>query len=277
MNSATRKFIGTETQGTVIVCSFNKAYALWFENSKSFVLLQKPAFEVFQLFSEGVQVRKIKAICQEKFGHLEDDIPRFVTEIIRYIKYCQNPKHGRLVSKIHELQTLPFCNHFYSEVDYLMGSSCLRISYQTEYFNQAIHPLISHCETIAGNAPEKHIECFEQNRLLILTSNGTLIAAFRKKDFELYRGAVSQQIYSLIYRQDFGDWMMMLHASGVIANNKAILFSAAAGSGKSTLAALLKAHGYAYISDDFVGAVKNGYVFPFPSAISVKQGSVGTL
>ena len=63
---------------TVILRSINDSYALWFANSKSFVLLQEPAFEVYRLFSEGNPILKIKEICQYKFGHLEADIPRFV-------------------------------------------------------------------------------------------------------------------------------------------------------------------------------------------------------
>jgi hypothetical protein len=71
--------------------------------------------------------------------------------------------------------------------------------------------------------------------------------------------------------------MSMLHASGIISNNRAILFSAAAGSGKSTISALLKAHGYGYLSDDFIAVDLHGNAYPFPAAISVKEGAVDAL
>jgi len=59
----------------VVVRSIHNSYALWFANSKSFILLQEPAFEVYRLYSENTPIRKIKEICQAKFGNLEADIP----------------------------------------------------------------------------------------------------------------------------------------------------------------------------------------------------------
>jgi hypothetical protein len=40
---------------------------------------------------------------------------------------------------------------------------------------------------------------------------------------------------------------------------------------------MLKAHGYGYLSDDFIAADHNGEVYPIPAAISVKEGAVKRL
>lgn len=269
--------MGFRGSDTVIVRPIHNSYVLWFVNSKSFVLLQEPAFEVYRLFSEGNSILKIKEICLDKFGHLEEDIPRFVDEIIRYVLYFNNPKNAPMISVADQFPVVPPCNEFCTSIDYQFGQSKIRIKYQDEYLKFVIHPLISHLETVADSAPKNILECFEQVQLLLLKSNEKLIAAFGTEDFEFYKGAILQQIYSLIYDRGFNDWMMILHASGVVANHQAIVFSAAAGSGKSTISALLKAQGYQYLSDDFIAADEQGHVYPFPAAISVKDGSVKTL
>lgn len=261
----------------IIIRRIGNAHTLWFDHSKSFILLEEPAFEVYRLFSEGIKIREIKEICQAKYGHLETDIHRFVDEIIGYIRFYNNPKNASQVSKIGQLKTVPHCGHFITEVNYRFGSANIAIRYQNEYLKFAVHPLISHLEVAKDSAPEIILECFEHDRLLILISNGELVAAFRTKDFEFYKGAISQQIYSLIYQRSFNDWMMMLHASGIIKNQQAVLFSAAAGSGKSTISALLKAQGYEFLSDDFIATDEAGKVYPFPAAITVKEGAVSTL
>jgi len=261
----------------IVIRQIHNSYALWFANSKSFILLQEPAFEVYRLYEEGTPIRQIKEICHAKFGNLEADIPRFVEEIIRYLRYFNDPKNAPRVSIADQLLVVPQCHDFFSSVNYQLGKTKLQIRYPNDYFKLAIHPLISHLETEHDANPKNILECFEQDDLLILKCNGALVAAFGTEDFEFFKGAVSQQIYSLIYQRGFNDWMMMLHASGVIAKQQAIVFSAAAGSGKSTIAALLKAHDYQYLSDDFIATDDQGKVYPFPSAISVKEGAVKTL
>jgi hypothetical protein len=94
---------------------------------------------------------------------------------------------------------------------------------------------------------------------------------------EYFTGNVRQLQYSIVFDKGFYDWMGMLHASGIVCNNEAVLFSAAAGSGKTTISALLKAHGYGYLSDDFIAVDMQGNAYPFPAAISVKEGAVDVL
>lgn len=269
--------MGFRGSDTVILRPIHNSYALWFVNSKSFVLLQEPAFEVYRLFAEGNPIREIKEICLTKFGHLDDDIPRFVDEIIRYMLYFNNPLNAPCVSVADQLPVVPQCIDFCTSVNYQLGKTKLMIRYQHEELKFAIHPSISHLETVADSALKNILECFEQDQLLVLKCNEKLTAAFDPEDFEFYKGAILQQIYSLIYDRGFNDWMMILHASGVVANNQAIVFSAAAGSGKSTISALLKAQGYQFLSDDFIASDEQGNVYPFPAAISVKVGSVKTL
>ena len=71
---------------------------------------------------------------------------------------------------------------------------------------------------------------------------------------------------------------MTVHASAISNGHKTILFSAAPGSGKSTIAALMQTRGFKIISDDFVPIERSTFkAFPFPIAMSVKEGSLDLL
>ncbi|HSO85185.1 MAG TPA: hypothetical protein VLQ91_01440, partial [Draconibacterium sp.] len=124
---------------------------------------------------------------------------------------------------------------------------------------------------------QNRISVFEKDEILIFTHNNQIIDAFKKEDMHYFTGCIRQMMYSVLYNRGYNDWMMALHASSVVKNNQAVVFSATGGSGKSTLSALLKAKGYYFINDDFITADENRNVYPFPSAISVKDGSVKTL
>ena len=73
-------------------------------------------------------------------------------------------------------------------------------------------------------------------------------------------------------------YVAALHASAISDTKSTILFSAQAGSGKTTISSLLRASGLRLISDDFVPIDGiTGLVFPFPTAVSVKEGSIPVL
>jgi hypothetical protein len=92
------------------------------------------------------------------------------------------------------------------------------------------------------------------------------------------RGAVSQKLFGVLYGVADQDWMVTLHSAAVSDGQTAIIFPAQAGSGKSTISALLQAHGFTVLSDDFNAINRNnGFVYRIPLAISVKEGSLKTL
>ncbi len=261
----------------VIIKRFENTFALWFQNSKSFLLLKEPAFDVFKNYVEGVPVEKITKICKKKYGHLESNIPQFVNEIIQHIQYYLNPANNDNLSQKAVVPASVSPKSLLSPVNYKTGNKIVSVYYGSERIKFAIHPLIAHLETDENKDLQHTIECFENDGLLISKYNGKIVEAFRTSDVEYFTGGVRQLMYSILYNTGYNNWMSMLHASGITAGNRAILFSAAAGSGKSTISAILKAHGYGFLSDDFIATGKNGNAFAFPAAISIKEGSVKTL
>ena len=261
----------------LVIQDFGNAHAVWFKRSGSFLLLEEPAFFVLQLFIGGKDTAVIKKTCRKKYSSSEADTDTFVDEIIQYISQLNRSKNGNQVSKKKEAKHEPvpkvfsYCNY------YKFGKTVICIDYQDEWLKHLVHPSFSHLETTEQFVLKHHICCYRSEELFIVSHNKKIIEAFNPDAVEYYKGAISQLIYSLIYKKPFTGWMCTLHASGVYSENSAFIFSAAAGSGKSTVSAILKANGLDYISDDFIAATPDGHVYPFPASMSVKDGAFAAL
>lgn len=261
----------------IISSEFDAARCIWFRKSKSFVLLEEPAYSVFQMVAEGKSQTGIIKSCREKYGTLERNIEKFVEEITGYIHYYNDPENKVEVSikdrRINQHQP----EKFHSKISYIIGRKPLTLFYCSQYLEYMVHPVFSHLEAKSPESKNNVVQLFENNNLYYYRFNGKNSPAFKGENMEYFTGTVKQQLFSIIYDKNFNDWMMTLHASGVVKNRKAIIFSAAGGSGKSTLAALLKAQGYGYLSDDLVACDKEGRAYPFPAAMSVKEGALKVL
>jgi hypothetical protein len=266
----------TKIQNTIIR-KLENTWVIWFFQSKSFVLFEEPANDVFRLYSEGVDFDKIVTFCETKYGHLEENISQFVEEIIHEIDHFNNPENkvSIAINPPEEITEPKFSS---SQItSYKIGRKTISVAYQNEHLKFAIHPVIAHLEDKQLQSVDNKIGVFEKDGILYFTHKGKIIEAFLKEDIQYFSGCVKQLMFSILYERDYSDWMMALHASGVSRNGQAVVFSAAAGSGKSTISALLKAKAYNFLSDDFITADEKGNVYSFPAAISVKDGSVEAL
>lgn len=71
---------------------------------------------------------------------------------------------------------------------------------------------------------------------------------------------------------------LLLHASAVEKDGKALIMTGASGSGKSTLAALLGHRGWRFMGDEFVLLdLRSGHAVPFPRLISLKNQAISAM
>ena len=71
---------------------------------------------------------------------------------------------------------------------------------------------------------------------------------------------------------------LLLHASSVERDGRALLMTGASGSGKSTLAAMLGEHGWRLMGDEFALLdPSSGRLYPFPRAISLKNEAIAVM
>lgn len=71
---------------------------------------------------------------------------------------------------------------------------------------------------------------------------------------------------------------LLLHASAVEKDGRALIMTGASGSGKSTLAAMLGHRGWRFLGDEFVLLdLVTGDAVPFPRLISLKNEAIGAM
>lgn len=261
----------------VIIYPFEDSHVVWFKKSRSFLLLEKPAFSILTLLTEGEEISQIKKKWRQQFKKHKSVADAFVDEIIQIINQFNNPEFHNRVSRKNQVSFSLVPENFSIIKTYRIQKQVIRIEYQDEWLYNLIHPAFHHLEIPAQTEAQHHIQCFRSGNLLVVSLNGKIKEAFKDSESEYYKGSIFQLFYSIIYKRPFSGWMCTLHASGIYNNNRALLFTAAAGSGKSTIAAIMKAIGTGYLSDDFIAATAFGNVFPFPASISVKEGSVPVL
>ncbi len=117
------------------------------------------------------------------------------------------------------------------------------------------------------------------HRIAILPSGGGVQALIvegreilRTHEPDLLQGAIYQACLDI--RHGHPDWRAIMHGAAVALGDGAIGLPAPSGSGKSTLTALLLARGYSYLADDLLAILPDGAAAPWPTAISVKPGSL---
>lgn len=251
--------------------------AVWFAASRSFVLFEKPAYEVFDKYIQDIPVSGIVDYFISCYNVIIDDSQKFVNEIIEEINRLNDPVNAVYQPlELHaEFDNSSFC--LFSEKFYLIGNELVCFKYGSEWLMNCFHPAMAHLESDSTSS-DQLFEVFELNDLLIFRHNGKAMEAFFVENSHYLRGAVSKKLFGVLYGVDDSDWMVTLHSAAVSDGKSAIIFPAQAGNGKSTLSAILQAHDFTVLSDDFNAINRmNGYVYRFPLAISVKEGSLKVL
>jgi len=71
---------------------------------------------------------------------------------------------------------------------------------------------------------------------------------------------------------------LLLHASSVEKDGKALVMTGLSGSGKSTLSAMLAERGWRFMGDEFaLLSLETGEIFPFPRLISLKNQAIAAM
>jgi hypothetical protein len=264
---------------TVIVKKrIGDSYAVWFEPSRSFVLLEKPAYEVFSLYSEGLNIEEIINVVRKNYELKIYESKKFVEEIVERIEIYSNEDNApyKAPEIFNDFKNINF--NIFSEKRYRMINKAIAFRYGSDWLMNSFHPFFYYLEEKNISTPDFLFEVFEHEGFLIFRCNGEIVEAFRYNDLNYFRGCVTQKLYSVLYGISSEDWMITSHASGVSNGRSSIIFPAQSGSGKSTLIALLQAHNFMVLSDDFMTIDRiNGYSYRLPAAISVKEGSVKIL
>ena len=262
-----------------IVKKIEDNYVVWFPQSNRWVRFEEPAWYVNELFQEGFEMRTIAERFTRRYGIEAGQSIQLVETICGYIQessQTSNLSSGESDTTDPEnfALTEPYSTKMYSTSGILFG-----ISFSSPLAEYYIHPPLAHLETRGDSCiQDVSFNIIDQGEQQIIKRNGASPSAWVYNDFMKIKKRLYIDLAGLIYNKKNSDWLCFVHASALTNGTKTILLSSTSGSGKSTLAALMQTKGIQVISDDFVPIGHEPVmVYPFPAAISVKQGAFPVL
>jgi len=254
------------------------SYLVWFQNSNMYFQLEEPAWFVFRKTAKRYSSLTIAREFADRYGATSGESLAFVSDIRAEIKKMNS--NDISPNKAEPDSDEPNEHHFtpYSIHHYRLDNQLISFWYESRLFEHYIHPLIAHLETTEESHEMPLFELFAHQEQIVFRFNGRVKGIWTKEETSFVKGLIFMFLINVMHGKTDADWLMTVHASAITNGKKTILFSAAPGKGKTTIAALLQARGYRLISDDFVPVDRASFcAYPFPIAMSVKEGSMDLL
>jgi hypothetical protein len=255
-----------------------RSYLVWLQESNKYIQLEEPAWFVFRKTVKRHKAETIAKECADRYDLTYEESLTFVNDIRAGIEEMNQPTTIRLNAdqypdELTTYQFKPYSTHFYR-----FGENLIKFSFETRLFEFYLHPLICHLETAERKDNPSIFELFSYHDEIVFRLNGEVKGVWNNEETHLVKGLIFMYLINVMFDKSDDFWLMTVHASAVTNKQKTILISAGPGSGKTTMAAMLQDRGYRLVSDDFVPIDRYSfYAWPFPIAMSVKQGSVNLL
>lgn len=257
---------------------FGKSYLVWFQKSNLYIRLEEPAWFVFNKLVKRWKAGTIALECAARYGLNNDESSKYVGDIRSAIEKMNQPanlqwRDKKFSNNIQDHSFEPFAKH-----QYRFNNKLIIFTFETHALENYLHPLLNHLETTDTEKITSTFELFNFQNKIVFRFNREVMGVWKNEESHLVKGLVFMHLINVFFDKKDDFWMMTVHASAITNGKKTILFPAGPGSGKTTIAALLQERGFALVSDDFVPVDRySGRAYPFPLAISVKQGSMDIL
>lgn len=254
------------------------SYLIWLQKGNRYLLLEEPAWFVLNEIAKNNKPLDIASVCAERYGTPLENCFTFLEEIWSAIGQMNQPAQmpGNRGDNLPKMTNYTF--NPYSIKKYRFGNTLIQFSYESALFESYLHPLISHLETLETENNFPLFELFDFEGRVVFRMNGQVKGVWSYDETHFIKGLVFMNLVNAMFDKSDDYWLMTVHASAITNGKETILISASPGSGKTTMAALLQNQGYCLVSDDFVPIDKHAFcAWPFPIAMSIKQGAVNLL
>ncbi|MBL7965678.1 MAG: hypothetical protein JNK09_01685 [Prolixibacteraceae bacterium] len=254
-----------------------QSYIVWFNNSNLYTQLEEPAWFVFQKVMQRYKTETIASICSYRYDLDYNECLQFTIDIRNNINQMNQTREDSGESSIYPIEVIKKEFTSYSIHKYRFAKNTIEFRVEKERFESFLHPLIGYLET--GEIGVKHslFELFEYQNKIVFRLNGEIKGLWEYEEAHRLIGFIYMCLINEIYDKTENFWLMTVHAAALTNGRKTILIPAESGSGKTTMAAMLQKKGYKLISDDFVPIDKDSRAWPFPIAMSVKEGAMNLI
>ena len=247
---------------------------VWSSSSNQYVIVENQTAEIIKRLSKGDPTA---LVSRELAAKLSLPISKAIELVSKIQETFLNPKKSKNLDPTKELTNSSIPKNYLVEKYYKINNTVIKAAYKGLKECFLVHPKFEHLQVL----PTKYDSCFEvfiKDDAIFLFVNSQFINAWASKDVHFFQGKFSMELIQQIHKKQEEQWMGVFHASAVSYAQKAMLFLGDSGNGKSTSLALLQAHGFNCLADDFVPIdAQKQEVYSFPAAISVKKNSLKIL
>lgn len=247
---------------------------LWSLKDNQYLVVESATALLVSKLSKGDSLDDISSELSEELSLPIKESTDFVLDLKKRFIDTTPPSKPNATDSFKDV-VVP--NNFSVEKFYKINELIIKACFESEEVCFLIHPKFEHLEV----ASQKHDFCFKtftQDARIFLAVDHTLISSWPFDEIHYFQGKFSMQLIQKMHNMQEDKWLGVFHASAVSNKKNAMLFLGDSGNGKSTSLALLQAHGFDCIADDFVPvAAHNQDIYSFPAAISVKKTSLDTL
>jgi len=252
--------------------------AAWFPEANKYVLADPRVIEAARAISAGEESKDVIACCIERLGFSRSDAARLCDAARKLIPEPPDerpgPGHETVDTFISERSDSPP----FSEKNYSISSRVLKVIYTSAQAEFAIHPRFAHLETGPAHRPHHYLEIHHHRGRYALRVDGRPAGMWPEEQEHVFTGRFCMKLLEMAYGKREREWMAVLHAAGISDGKRALVFAGDSGTGKSTLAAIMLAHGFDVLADDFLPLEgKAGLLCRFPGAVSIKKEALGLL
>ena len=268
------KLFNLNIQAIFLLKPIDDKTVLWSSRDNQYLVLESATALLVSKLSNGIDFEDISRELSQELSLPIKESTDFVLDLKkRFIDLASS----RNSNKIEDLKSTVIPGMLDVVKFYKINKLIIKACFESEEVCFLIHPKFEYLEV----ASQKHDFCFKtftQNALIFLSVEDTLIGSWPFDEIHYFQGKFSMQLIQKIHNMQENKWLGVFHASAVSDKKNAMLFLGDSGNGKSTSLALLQAHGFDCIADDFVPvAAHNQEIYSFPAAISVKKTSLDTL
>lgn len=247
---------------------------IWFKESNQYIIFENTTSNIIINLIKGKSINTIARELSKNIEAPEDKIIDFIKGIKKQFLDTHTSEDE---SKI-DFNYTDIPNQFQFIKYYKINNAVFKISFLSEKELSLIHPKFSHLETTQIENHQYTFKVFSKLNSIILFVDNRFIGAWSNENVHYFQGKFSMEFIQKIHQKEENEWMGVFHASALSNSKKSILFLGDSGNGKSTSLALLQAHGFTCLADDFVPIDSNKkQVYSFPAAISIKKSSLETL
>lgn len=253
-----------------ITKKIDKSHIIWFEESNTWIQLEEPAWYIYKMYCQGDATLDISNLFSKRYNFDAKKSFEFTESIIQEFE-----KFKAIISKDSDIKQIRIPTTYYSSHLYIFKSKKIRINYESQLLEYMIHGSFAHLETLKYSLPDFTFKLFECENVFGLNQEEN---TWTDSNPNSLKRKLFIELSNLIYSKSETDWLAYIHGSAVSIASETIVLTTRVGSGKSTLAALLCKRGFKFVSDDFVPIdLRFGKAFPFPAALSVKDGAYDVL